>query len=138
MVRWFVDKRKAGFNIRRVGHDPKFCREYFVEMQKARMPIKAQIQRFTLKSEGFRYLEKSAKQGTLYYLHAEPFEYCVQNVAGVEKADDMVQYEKISPRLRIDVFDCAVFAACAYLEDLTASSKAAGWYEMKEKDGGGA
>lgn len=138
VVRWFVDKRKAGFNIRRVGHDPKFCREYFVEMQKARMPIKAQIQRFTLKSEGFRYLEKSAKQGTLYYLHAEPFEYCVQNVAGVEKADDMVQYEKISPRLRIDVFDCAVFAACAYLEDLTASSKAAGWYEMKEKDGGGA
>lgn len=135
VVRWFKKRRAEGFKIRRVGHDPKFCREYFVEMQKERFPIKAQIQRFTLKSEGFRYLEKSAKQGTLYYLHAEPYEYCVQNVAGIEKADDMVMYEKIAPNLRIDVFDCSVFAACAYLEDLTASAKGAGWYEAREKGG---
>ena len=135
VVRWFKQRRAQGFKIRRVGHDPKFCREYFVEMQKERFPIKAQIQRFTLKSEGFRYLEKSAKQGTLYYLHAEPYEYCVQNVAGIEKADDMVMYEKIAPNLRIDVFDCSVFAACAYLEDLTASAKGAGWYEAREKGG---
>ena len=68
-------------------------------------------------------------------MHAEPYEYCVQNVAGIEKADDMVMYEKIAPNLRIDVFDCSVFAACAYLEDLTASAKGAGWYEAREKGG---
>ena len=98
-------------------------------MKKEHFPVKAQMQTFILKSEGFRYLEKSAKQGTLYYMHAEPMEYCVQNVAGVEKADDMVQYQKIEPNLRIDVFDCAVFAACAYLNDLSESNKGAGWYD---------
>ena len=50
----------------------------------------------------------------------------------------MIQYEKLAPHLRIDVFDCAVFAACAYLEDLEARSKGAGWYDTKEKEGGDA
>ena len=44
----------------------------------------------------------------------------------------MVMYQKIEPNLRIDVFDAAVFAVCAYLEDLTASNKAAGWYDKKD------
>ena len=102
-------------------------------MKQERFPIKDQPQLFTRKSEGFRYLEASAKRGTLYYLHAEPFEYCVQNVRGIEKADDMVMYEKIAPNLRIDVFDCAVFAACAYLEDLEARSRGAGWFESERE-----
>ena len=134
VVAWYKQLRSSGFKIRRVGHDRKFCREYYVEMKQERFPIKDQPQLFTRKSEGFRYIEASAKRGTLYYLHAEPFEYCVQNVSGVEKADDMVMYQKIEPNLRIDVFDAAVFAVCAYLDDLTASNKAAGWYD--KKDGG--
>ena len=128
VVKWYKDRREAGFKIRRVGHDRKFCREYFVAMKKAHFAIKDQPQLFTRKSEGFRYLEASAKRGTLYYLHAEPFEYCVQNVRGIEKADDMVMYEEIQPNLRIDVFDAAVFACCAYLEDLEAAQKEKTWF----------
>lgn len=128
VVRWYKARRAQGFKLRRIGHDRKFCREYFLEMKKQHFPIKDQPQLFTRKSEGFRYLEASAKRGTLYYCHAEPFEYCVQNVRGIEKADDMVMYEKMEPHLRIDVFDCAVFAACAYLEDLEQAGKAAEWF----------
>ena len=107
VVMWYKKRRAEGFKIRRVGHDRKFCREYFVEMKQERFPIKDQPQLFTRKSEGFRYIENSAKKGTLYYLHAEPFEYCVQNVAGIEKSDDMVSlgisassFRRVHRRLR--------------------------------------
>ena len=102
-------------------------------MQKQHFPIKDQPTLFTRKTEGFSYIEASAKRGTLYYCHAEPFEYCVQNVRGIEKSDDMVMYEKLEPHLRIDVFDCAVFAACTYLEDLEAGGKSAAWFGGDEK-----
>lgn len=132
IVRWYKEKRDAGFKIRLVGHDRKFCREYFVEMKQAHFRIKDQPQLFTRKSEGFRYLEASAKRGTLYYLHAEPFEYCVQNVRGIEKADDMVMYEKLLDHLRIDVFDASVFACCAYLGDLERTQKEKNWFGGSE------
>lgn len=134
VVRWYKDRRDEGFSIRRIGHDRKFCREYFVEMKEEHFPIRDQPQLFTRKSEGFRYLEASAKRGTLYYMHAEPFEYCVQNVKGIEKADDMVMYEKIAPHLRIDVFDCAVFAACTYLDELEKTKKAESWFGKDSED----
>lgn len=135
VVKWYAKKRSDGFKIRRVGHDRKFCREYFLEMKKAHFRIKDQPQLFTRKSEGFRYIEASAKRGTLYYLHAEPFEYCVQNVRAIEKADDMVMYEKLAANLRIDVFDCAVFACCAYLEDLEAVQKEKQWFGEGKANG---
>ena len=133
VVKWYMAKRAAGHKFRRIGHDRKFCREYYIEMKKQKFPIKDQPQLAVRKNEGFRYLEASAKRGTLYYCHAEPFEYCVQNVRGIEKADDVVWYDKLAPNLRIDVFDCAVFAACAYLEDLDGSSKGVGWFDEKKE-----
>ncbi len=133
VVKWYKGLRDKGFKIRQVGHDRKFCREYFLEMKQAHFRVKDQPQLFTRKSEGFRYIEASAKRGTLYYLHAEPFEYCVQNVRGIEKSDDMVMYEKLLENLRIDVFDASVFACCAYLEDLEAAQKEKNWFGSKEE-----
>jgi phage terminase large subunit-like protein len=128
VVNWFVDMRKRGFKIRQVGHDRKFCREYFVGMKAARFKVVDQPQYYYKKSEGFRYLEQSAKNGALFYLHSQAFEYCVENVSAIEKTDDMIQYDKVQPEHRIDLFDAAVFACIRYLESLDRSRAAKEWF----------
>ena len=130
IVNWFTDMREKGFDIAVIGHDRKFAgEEYFPAMQQAGFKIIDTPQYYYLKSQGFRHIERMAKSKRLYYLHSEAYEYCVANVRAVEKTDDMVMYDKIQPKLRIDLFDASVFACVQFLAQAEKEKQYEHWWQ---------
>jgi len=127
IVKWFMNMKKIGFKIKSTGFDKKFGREFMMEMKSNGFRIEDTPQYFHLKSEGFRRIETKAKEGNFYYLGSEAFEYCVQNVRGIEQTDDAIRYEKILDTQRIDVFDASVFSCMQMLKNLERQSTASQW-----------
>ena len=133
VVEWFKSMREKGFKIREVGHDRKFAgEEYIPAMKKAGFRVADQPQLYWIKSKGFRKIEKDAKDGRLYYVHNEAYEYCVSNVHAIEKTDDLVSYEKMQPQQRIDMFDASVFAAVRHIEDHSKQVAVENWFSKKK------
>jgi len=127
LVQWFVSMKKKGFKIKQVGFDRKFGQDFYLGMKKQGFKVVDEPQFFMHKSQGFRQIEQKAKEGKLYYLHSQAYEYCVQNVHAIEKADDAIQYEKVMPTQRIDLFDASVFATVRLIKSKEKAGSASQW-----------
>lgn len=132
VVNWFVKMKQHGFKIKQIGFDRKFSADFFRDAKRAGFKLVDEPQYFWRKSQGFRRIEQKAKSGKLYYLHSEAYEYCVQNVRAVEKVDDLVQYEKVDDKKRIDLFDASVFACVRYIEDTDQGKAKGDWLKGGE------
>lgn len=130
IANWFKSMRDdLGFDIVAIGHDRKFAgEEFFPTMRGLGFYVEDQPQYYYLKSQGFRHIERMVKEKKFYYLHSEAYEYCVSNVSAIEKTDDAVQYQKIQPEHRIDLFDASVFACIKMLNQAEKDKQTENWW----------
>lgn len=131
-VKWFLAMKKMGFKIKLVGYDRRYSREFILKMKKAGFKVVDQPQRYVEKTEAFREVENRFIEGKFYYLHNMAYEYCIENVKAMEDSDDFVRFEKIKPKLRIDLFDADIIAAKQMLKDIEKSERAKAWYGKEE------
>lgn len=124
VINWFIEMRRIGFKIKQVGFDVKFGKEFYLGMKKANFRIINEPQLYYLKSQGFRHIEMQARNKKLYYLNNKAYEYCVSNVKGIERTDDAIAYEKVTPNSRIDMFDADVFATIRMLNNMEKTKQA--------------
>lgn len=128
VLKWFLQMRKIGFDIKWVGYDRRYSREFVLKMKKSGFKMRDQSQRYVEKTEAFREIEKKLKKGEFYYLHNKAFEYCLSNVKAIEDSDEFVRFEKVQPTYRIDLFDADVIACKQMLIDLEKSQKQEKWF----------
>ena len=127
VIKWFREMKAKGFKIAKIGFDPKFSAEFFVEAKKF-FKISAQTQAYWVMSSGFRHTENAILNKTLYYCHSEAYEYCIGNVRAIEDANDLIRYSKMDETSRMDIFDASVMAIVQYLDSLKQNK---GWWDSK-------
>ncbi|MDH6367142.1 MULTISPECIES: terminase large subunit [unclassified Breznakia] len=130
VVKWFIKMRDYGFDIKEIGFDRQFAKEFVQMMEEHDFNMKDVSQRYWIKNIGFRHIEAQVKKGAFYYLHSDAYEYCVENVKAMEDPEERVRYEKTSENLRIDLFDASVIAVVRFKESLTDESvDIDGWFD---------
>lgn len=110
VVQWFVKMKKLGFDIKWVGYDRRYSREFILKMKKAGFKIRDQLQRYVEKTEAFREIEKKILLKEFYYVHNRAYEYCISNVKAIEDSDEFIRFQKVMENQRIDLFDASVIA----------------------------
>jgi phage terminase large subunit-like protein len=127
VVKWFKSMRDKGFKIKQVVFDKYNSRDFVKSMERQKFKMAEASQRYWMKSEGFRFLERSIKKNTFYYVNNKTFEYCISNVKASEDAEERVRFEKVSEKYRIDLFDATIIAIKQHIINKDKKKKMNDW-----------